>query len=451
MSTLARPALEREVYTVSRLNQSVRNLLEDTFPLLWVEGEISNLSRPVSGHLYFSLKDAKAQVRCALFRHRNALLRGELTNGQQVMVQARLSLYEPRGDYQLIVEHLEEAGDGALRCAYEELRLRLDREGLFAVEHKRSIPRFPRCIGVITSPSGAAIRDVLSVLRRRFPALPVLLYPVAVQGEGAGAQIAQAIALAAQRRECDVLLLVRGGGSLEDLWAFNEEAVARAIYACTIPLVCGVGHEIDVTIADFAADVRAPTPSAAAELVSPDRMAWLHRFSRLEERLATTLRRQLDGFRQRLLWLEQGLARQHPGRRLQPQLQRLDDLEQRLQRTLAAKLEQLKTRLQGLATQLRLAAPGPRIARLQERQQTLSQRLEAALRRRLERDAQRLAMAGHALHTVSPLQTLGRGYAIVRHHPTGEVIRRAKQVQHGDRVEALLGEGRLICRVEEAE
>lgn len=398
------PGLKRDIYTVSRLNQTVRTLLEQGLSLIWLEGEISNLSRPASGHLYFSLKDPQAQVRCALFRNRTLSRNAGLENGLKVLVRARVSLYESRGDYQLLIEHIEEAGDGALRRSYDELRLRLQQEGLFDPAGKRSLPRFPKRIGIITSPTGAALRDVLSILRRRFPALAVLIYPVPVQGEEAGERIAQSLALASQRRDCDILLLVRGGGSLEDLWAFNEERVARAIHACTIPIVCGVGHETDVTIADFAADIRAPTPSAAAELVSPDRTEWLQKFARLEDQLNTAIGRSLTARGQRLTWLEQRLARQHPGRRLQELAQRLDELEQRLQTT---------------------------------------------MNQRLKENTHRLASVSRALHTVSPLQTLGRGYGIIRSYPGKEVIRRAEQVQVGESVEALLGQGRLICQVKD--
>ena len=445
------PPLQRDIYTVSRLNQAVRQLLEGGFPLIWVAGEVSNLSRPSSGHCYFSLKDGQAQVRCALFRHRALLLHACLANGQQLLVRARISLYEPRGDFQLLVEYLEEAGAGLLRLAFEELRRRLAQEGLFDSARKRPLPCFPRRIGVITSPTGAAIRDVLSVLRRRFPALSVLLYPAPVQGADAGARIAQAIGLASQRQDCEVLLLVRGGGSLEDLWAFNEESVARAIVACRIPLVSGVGHEIDITIADLAADVRAPTPSAAAELVSPDRLEWLQRFARLQERLDAAQRRRLLTGRQRLELLAQRLFRQPPGRRLQARAQRLDELEQRLRRARQLQLERLQARLEGLKVQLRLQAPLPRLKRLEEQHQALGARLETTMHRCLEKQAQRLAQAGQALHTLSPLQTLGRGYAIVRRYPQGGIIRRASQVRLAETVEAVLGEGRLLCRVEKVE
>ena len=392
----------REIYTVSRLNQEARALLEGEFPLLWVEGEVSNLSRPSSGHLYFSLKDARAQIRCALFQNRAFLFRDCPRNGQQVLVRGRVSLYEPRGDFQIIVEYVEEAGAGALRRAYDELRLKLEREGLFAPERKQPLPRFPRRIGVITSPSGAAIRDVLTTLRRRCPCLPVLIYPVPVQGDGAAERIANAIRLASERRDCDVLLLVRGGGSLEDLWAFNQEVVARAMVACAIPLVTGIGHETDVTIADFAADLRAATPTAAAELASPDRLEWLRRVRLLAERLDSALQRRFAHPRQRLTELTRRLDRLQPRRRLQDHAQRLDELDQRLR---------------------------------------------AAVRQRLETAAQRLrGLRGH-LHALSPLATLERGYAIVRRPPGDEILRRADAARVGDAVEALLSQGRLHCQV----
>ncbi|NJN48297.1 MAG: exodeoxyribonuclease VII large subunit, partial [Candidatus Competibacteraceae bacterium] len=327
----------------------------------------------------------------------------------------------------------------------------LEQEGLFAAEHKRPIPAFPRRVGLITSPTGAAIRDVLSVLQRRFSALPVLIYPVAVQGEGAAAQIARTINLASERRDCDVLLLVRGGGSLEDLWSFNEEIVARAIHACEIPIVCGVGHETDVTIADFAADLRAPTPSAAAELISPDQVEWLRKFSTLEQRFAAATTRRLATDRQRLGWLEQALHRRHPGRQLQDRAQRLDELEQRLRYAWRIRLERGQNRLAGLHTRLFGRTPAPLIQRLQDRQQTLVARLTNTMQRHLERKAQRLDAAGRALQSLSPLQTLGRGYAIVRHVKTNEVIRKSAQTQPGEQVEALLAEGRLQCQVQDTD
>ena len=445
MDTFLPPA--RDIYTVSRLNQEARALLEGEFPRIWVEGEVSNLSRPSSGHLYFSLKDARAQIRCALFQNRALLFRDCPRNGQQVLVRGRISLYEPRGDFQIIAEYVEEAGAGVLRRAYDELRLRLEREGLFAPERKKSLPRFPQRIGVITSPTGAAIRDVLATLRRRCPSLPVLIHPVPVQGEGAAERIARTIRLASEHRDCDVLLLVRGGGSLEDLWAFNEEIVARAIFDCAIPLVSGIGHETDVTIADFAADLRAATPTAAAELASPDQVEWLRRIRGLDERLERALRRRLCDRHQRLDELTRRLARQQPRRHMQDRTQRLDELDQRLRQALRARLDRERLRLNGMAVRLRVQTPTDRLRAARQRLQSLESRLRATLGRRLETASQRLHGLSRHLHALSPLATLDRGYAIVRRYPGGEIARRAGDFRIGDSVEAILAAGRLRCEV----
>lgn len=436
-----------DIYTPTRLNQAVRRLLEGGFPLLWLEGEVSNLARPASGHCYFSLKDAQAQVRCTLFRNR-ALLFEPLRNGQQVRVRARVSLYEPRGDFQLQVEQVEDAGEGALRRAFDALRRQLQAEGLFAPARKRPLPVFPRRVGVITSATGAALRDVLSVLGRRFPGLPVLIYPTPVQGEGAGQRIAQTIALASSRRECAVLLLVRGGGSLEDLWAFNEEVVARAIVTCDIPLVCGVGHETDVTIADFAADVRAPTPSAAAELVSVDAGEWQRRFGLLAGRLTRAVQYGLNSRRQTVDWLDQHLRRLHPEQRLAAYQQTLDELHARLHTALHRRLEWRHHRLASLATRLRAQTPRVRVHLLKTRRRALTYRLHTAIGQRLHESGQRVQGLARALHAVSPLQTLGRGYALVR-QADGTVVREACQLAPGDAVSVRLAVGELRCRVEE--
>ncbi|WJW76273.1 exodeoxyribonuclease VII large subunit [Thiohalobacter sp. IOR34] len=447
MFPAAQPDTARDVFSVSRLNAEVRDLLGATFPHIWVEGELSNLARPASGHLYFTLKDARAQVRCALFRNRNRGLGFVPEDGMQVLVRAEVSLYEARGDYQLIVDRMEAAGDGALRRAFEALKQRLAAEGLFDEASKRPLPPLPRRIGVVTSPSGAAIRDILSVLRRRFPAVPVLIYPVPVQGEGAAGRIAAAIRLADQRRDCDVLILARGGGSLEDLWAFNEEVVARAIHAARIPVVSGVGHEVDVTIADFAADRRAPTPSAAAELVVPDRDEWLARLESLESRLTRLTRQRLADAGQRLEWLAQRLQQRHPGARLRQQAQRLDELELRLQRTLRQRLHRAGQRLATLEARLHRHDPAPRLQAAQQRCHSLEGRLQRALRQTLERAGQRLATAARQLETVSPLATLERGYAIVT-GPEGRILHDAREVAAGDAVEARLARGRLRCTVD---
>jgi len=438
---------DRDIYTPSRLNLEARTLLEGHFPLLWIEGELSNLARPASGHLYFSLKDARAQVRCAMFRNRNRALRFRPTNGQQVLLRARAGLYEGRGEFQLIVESMEEAGHGALQRAYEELRGKLADEGLFDEALKRPLPTLPRQIGIITSPSGAALHDVLHVLARRFPAIPVVLYPATVQGDEAPNALRAALATAIRRAECDVLLLARGGGSLEDLWAFNDEALARAIRACPIPVVSGVGHETDFTIADFVADLRAPTPSAAAEAISPDGAAWTHRFDELATRLGSLLHGELSRQHERLNWLQRRLQVQHPAQRLREQMQRLDDLEQRLQRGWVGTALRAGHRLEVARTTLARHAPTTRLAALRDTLDTLDHRLRRATNQGLERWQQALAATSRALDMVSPLATLGRGYAIVTDE-SGQILRRADDTSAGARIDTRLANGQLTCRVE---
>ncbi|ABI56047.1 exodeoxyribonuclease VII large subunit [Alkalilimnicola ehrlichii MLHE-1] len=438
----------RTVYTVSQLNQEVRSLLETTLPPLWVEGEISNLARPRSGHLYFTLKDSAAQVRCAMFRNRNLLLRFQPGDGQRVLVRARAGLYPARGEFQLVVDHMEEAGEGALRRAFEALKARLEQEGLFDPAHKRPLPAFPRRLGVITSPTGAAIRDVLTVLRRRFPALPVLIYPVPVQGEGAGGQIAAAIEEADRRRDVDVVLVTRGGGSLEDLWAFNEEVVARAIHACGLPVVSAVGHEVDVTISDLVADQRAPTPSAAAELISPDGPALLHQVRGLRDRLLQLTTQHHRRASDRLNGLARRLQARHPGQLLRDRSQRLDELDQRLRHAMAQRLARHTQALDHLRARLRQGDPRLTIRRREEQRLALERRLHAAVRQQLQAREQRLSGLGRALHAVSPLATLSRGYAIARQGADGPVLRDSTQVAPGDAVRVRLHRGQLDCRVE---
>ncbi|MCA1805495.1 MAG: exodeoxyribonuclease VII large subunit, partial [Xanthomonadaceae bacterium] len=384
----------------------------------------------------------------AMFRNRNQLLRFKPADGTQVLVRARISLYEARGDYQLIVEHMEEAGDGALQRAFEALKQRLAAEGLFDPARKRPLPVLPRRIGVITSPTGAAIRDILSVLARRFPAIPVLIYPVPVQGEGAGARIAAALRRAGTRGECDVLILARGGGSLEDLWAFNEEAVARALYDSPIPVVSGVGHEVDITIADFAADHRAATPSAAAEAVSPDGQAWLQQLLRLDGRLLTLLHQRQRQAHQALDSLGRRLQAQHPGQRLRQRAQRLDELDQRLRRGLERRLARVRTDLAQWQARLRGVAPAPRLARLAGQHVELKRRLHAALEHRLEQRRQALKGLARALDTVSPLATLARGYSITSRVRDGVLLRAAGEVEVGEEIETRLADGGLISTVQ---
>ncbi|MDH5784833.1 MAG: exodeoxyribonuclease VII large subunit [Chromatiales bacterium] len=438
---------QRDIYSVSRLNRESRALLEGNFPLLWIEGEISNLSRPRSGHLYFSLKDEFAQVRCAMFRMRVTHLTFVPKDGGQILARVRVSLYENRGDFQLIVDHLEEAGDGLLRRAFDALKQRLLAEGLFEEEHKRPLPTLPRTIGVVTSPSGAAIRDILTVLRRRFPAIHVIIYPVAVQGETAADEIAQAIRLAGRRGECDVLIVGRGGGSLEDLWSFNEEGVARAIYDSPIPVVSAVGHEVDVSISDFVADLRAPTPSAAAELLSPDAEQWQIRLRALEQRLSRAITRPQQQWQRQLLALRARLR--HPGQRLQQLSQRLDELEWRLANARRQRVQQKGARLAQLVAHLQRHAPQVQLQRLGTRAATLQGRLHQAMHERLAVSGNRLGLAVRTLEAVSPLATLQRGYAIVTRHDDGMLVEKSNEVNTGDQIRARLAEGELICRVEE--
>ena len=437
----------RTIYTVTELNGSVRLLLSSHFGTIWVEGEISNLALPSSGHLYFTLKDQDAQVRCALFKGSARSLLFKPANGMRVLARAQVGLYEPRGEYQLIVDYLEEAGDGALRRAFEVLKAKLSGEGMFDTKRKKPIPVPPRCVGVITSPTGAAVRDILSVLKRRFPALPVIVFPVKVQGNEAKHEIARAIALADRLQRCDALILARGGGSLEDLWAFNEEIVARAMAACSIPIVSGVGHETDLTIADMVADLRAPTPTAAAEAISPDSGEWLGRFIRLESRFQQHISLKLRHEAQSLTHLLKRLQQSHPEKQMQRNAQRLDELELRLNRAALSGIAKRGTKLQTITAKLNSHHPVQRLQLLETRRNALHLRLAAVITRLLERRRQFVKAHGEKLHAVSPLATLERGYAIASQ---GEkILRSIEDVNLDDMMEIRLMDGRLFGRVSE--
>mgnify|MGYP005811770673 CR=1 FL=1 len=430
----------RRILTVSQLNRMARQLLEGDLATLSVEGEVSNLARPASGHLYFSLKDDKAQIRCALFRGRGRQADVPIANGHQVLARGRVSIYEPRGDYQLIVEYIEPAGEGLLRRRLEELKQKLAAEGLFELSRKRALPELPRRIGVITSPTGAAVRDILHILKRRFPAIPVVLYPVQVQGEQAKFDIVSALERAAARAECDVLIVARGGGSLEDLWAFNEEIVARAIAACPLPVVSGVGHEVDFTIADLVADVRAPTPSGAAEIVVPDSRDWLRRVEVLERRMALTARRRLEVDLARFRAVNARLTRCHPGFMLRQNAQRLDELRGRLGTALHRRLAGDRLRVEHALARLRGLSPSVQLRVGRDRVETARLRLAAAIRSRLAAPTTTLAVLAGRLHTVSPLSTLERGYAIVQ-DAAGNVVRSTRQLRTGDEITARVADG----------
>lgn len=440
-----RLGLDREALSVSQLNNRARLLLEDVFAQVWVEGEISNLAKPASGHLYFTLKDSQAQVRCALFRQNAARVRQALRDGLAVRVRGKVSLFEGRGDYQLILDTVEPAGDGALRLAFEALKEKLSAEGLFASECKRALPAHPQRIGIVSSPTGAVIRDIISVFRRRAPQVALTLIPTAVQGREATAQIVRALQLA-DRAGFDAIILARGGGSLEDLWCFNEEAVARAVAACITPIVSAVGHETDVSISDFVADVRAPTPSAAAELLAPDSSDLQRRLDSLNRRLALSLRTRLSREQLRL----DGLARRlrHPGERLRQQAQRLDDLDMRLRRAFAQQSTSRQERLARLDGRLHAQHPGRALALLRQRLDNLGERLPRAIELQLRQQRRQLENLSQTLHIVSPLATLGRGYSILLDE-RGQAVRSAAQTRPGQRLKARLGEGELDVRVED--
>lgn len=431
---------DRNLLSVSELNHRVASMLEQTFGWVSVEGEISNLARPASGHLYFSLKDDGAQIRCAMFRSRNRELAFEPEHGLQVVVRGKVSLYQPRGDYQLIVDRMEPAGAGLLQKQFEALKSRLAAEGLFDEAYKQAIPELPCGIAVITSPTGAAIRDVLSVIARRFPAIPVRLYPVPVQGEAAAAAIVQALTRADADSDCNVILLVRGGGSLEDLWSFNEESVARAIFSCTTPVVSGIGHETDFSIADFVADLRAATPSAAAEAVTPDIQSWLQTLDWYHHRLQQLMQGHLDHARRQLVWLSGRLQQQHPLTRLIREQQQLQQLNTRLQAASHHILLQKQATWQQLQARLLQCSPLQRITRSRHRLQLLWRRLSDSTRHGLEQRRTRLARQAATLQALSPLHTLARGYSITT-DDSGHAITNAAGLSPGQTVRTRLHRG----------
>lgn len=437
----------RRVLTPSALNRLVRELLEDALPLVWIEGEISNFTRAASGHWYFSLKDAAAEVRCAMFARANLGVRFRPDNGTRVLARARVGLYEPRGSFQLIVEHMEEAGEGALRRAFEQLKAKLDAEGLFDAARKRPLPPFPRRIGVITSAAGAAIRDVLSVAQRRFPLTEIDVLPVLVQGADAPAQIATMLRKAARAERYDVLLVTRGGGSLEDLSAFNDEGVARAIAASPVPVVSAVGHEVDYSISDFVADLRAPTPSAAAELILPDGEALAARLDTLANRLQRDWHRHDQATAQRLDQLQARLQAQHPAQRLAARRERVATLRARLAQAEARSRERAAARLVLVRGRLLARHPGTQLAAFGERSEVLRARLSSAWHAAAATRQQRLAGLARALHAVSPLDVLRRGYAILL-DDTGAAVRSVQGVEPGTPLTARLADGELPLRVE---
>lgn len=468
-STLATRAV-KDVYAVSRLVREARGALEGSFPLVWVEGEISNLAMPASGHIYFTLKDEAAQVRCAMFRNRNRQLRFTPENGMQVLLRVRVTLYEGRGEFQLVVEHMEEAGSGALQRAYEALKHRLGSEGLFEQESKKTLPTMPKSIGIVSSPDGAAVHDILNVLNRRFPAANIVLYPVPVQGEGSATQITQAITTANERQECDVLIVGRGGGSLEDLWSFNDEQVARTIFASQIPVISAVGHEVDFTIADFVADVRAPTPSAAAELAVPDSAELLAKVQSVSRRLTSLISQQIQSEWRHVQHLFRRLPQ--PKAQINQQFQIVTKLEQQLSRSWLRTLENKQQKLDLLTA--RLTHPQAKIDTQKQKVVGLQARLQQAIKQQLHTVKQQqqnivklhkqlhngmqqtisqkktnLSQQMRTLAAVSPLNTLERGYSISTVAATGQVLQTIDDVELGQAINVRLQQGQLQCEVKE--
>ena len=440
---------ERDIYTVQQLNREVKQLLQQNFPLMWVEGELSNVARPASGHIYFSLKDAHAQVRCAMFRNANRALPFRPDDGMQVLVRARVGVYEPRGEYQLTVEHMEEAGVGALQRKFEALKQKLNQEGLFDHEQKQTLPTYPQTVSIVTSATGAAIRDILSVLKRRYPLLAIRIYAVAVQGDGAATEIVNALKEVNKQQQSDVIILARGGGSIEDLWSFNEESVARAIYASDIPVVSGVGHETDFTIADFVADLRAPTPSAAAELITPNQEELIENFAQFQNTFVYFMQDVLSNFNQAVDWLTQRLEYLHPKQTILRQQEHLQELQRRANSAIELALTNQINALEKLQIRLKSQSPEIRLSQAQTKLQQLQKQIYTNLRLRLQQKLQSLLALTRTLDAISPLSTLARGYAIATHQSTGEILLDEAQVDSKDCISIKLSKGSVLATVKE--
>ncbi len=440
------PQQPTQVLSVSELNRDAKYLLETSFPMIWVEGEISNLATPGSGHIYFSLKDERAQVRCAMFRNRNMRIRFRPQNGQKVMIQARVSLFEGRGEFQLIVEQMQEAGIGDLHKQFELLKQKLEHEGLFAAEQKQEFPALPQTIGIITSPTGAAIRDILSVLKRRYPLAKILIYPTLVQGETAAADICKAISKAVYDNRCDLLIISRGGGSIEDLWPFNEESVARYIFRCPIPVVSGVGHETDFTICDFVADMRAPTPSAAAELITPDINELAYKVDRLEIKARQIMDGRIYIYQNSLDLLKQKLEQQKPSNKIIHDKQLLAHLKHRLDGLILNKINEYKQTVAISSQKLKNNSPAVKVESQKNLVASLSSKLHVLMDNDIKLRQQKVQALARNLNAVSPLNTIARGYSVLE-SADKHVISSIKQVRPGDHINAKISDGSLECQV----
>lgn len=436
--------LERQALSVSELNLDVKLLLEESYSGIWICGELSNFSAPQSGHWYFSLKDNKAQIRGAMFRFNNRLCKFSPKSGDQVLVKGRVSLYEPRGDYQIIVDEMQPAGAGALQQAFEQLKRKLNDQGLFDEEHKKTLPPYPNHIGVITSPTGAAIRDILQVLKRRFPIAPVIIYPCSVQGDAAKKEICAALKQANRHKQCDLIIFARGGGSIEDLWSFNEESVAKAIFQSKIPIITGIGHQIDFTIADFIADVRAPTPSAAAELATPDQNELYENFRSFEHWFSNKMSLRITNEQRTLAYLTKQLI--HPRQRIEALYQRLDELTSRLKRSKDITFKQKREAIKALSVRFAQCTPKRSIHEKKIQTNHFTEKLTRNMRLKLANAQKEWELYSSRLHCVSPLATLERGYSITR-TSNGELLTTAKQVTKDNILTTQIKDGTIKSRV----
>ncbi len=437
----------RTILSVAELNAEVNQLLMRGFPLLWVEAEISNLARPASGHLYFTLKDKKSQIRSAMFRNRNMKLNIKPENGMKVLVRGRVGLYEPRGEYQFIAEHMEDAGIGQLQREFEALKKKLSEAGLFDDNKKKALPEYPKRIAIITSPTGAAIRDILNVLKRRSPQTPVLIYPVNVQGDNAKGQVEAAIRRADEEDSCDVIIVARGGGSIEDLWCFNEENVAKAIYHAKTPIVCGVGHEIDFTIADFVADLRAPTPSAAAELITADVQQLLTDVTQNKVWLQQQIINNIQEKQQKLDWLTARLDLQKPSTKVQQQSQRLDEVTTRLHLQQQTLFKNKTLQLETFQARLQANQPLKKLTEYKQSLDFLTTRLSRSINNRLNKDQARFSLQMAKLNSISPLKTLERGYSITKDSQTNQLISSVSEIKNAQNLTIRFKDGEINTRV----
>ena len=438
---------EQSIISVSELNKKAKSLLDKGIPKLWIEGEISNLAKPASGHMYFSLKDEMSQIRCAWFKQRQLQNTLNIVNGSKMLALGKIGLYEPRGEYQFIVEKMEIAGEGDLKRKYEDLKRKLSAEGIFSEENKSELPNLPKRIGVITSPSGAAVQDILTVLNRRFPIIPIIIFPVAVQGEQAAPQIQNALEKANFRADCDLLILARGGGSLEDLWAFNEEIVARAIFDSEIPIISAIGHETDVTISDFTADLRAPTPSGAAELAVPDQHDWIKSIDNISEKINTIITQQINSKSQLSDWINKRLSQSSPMMTVKRQIEKSNNLQKMLSSSILQNLSRQEKNIHQLKSNLNEVSPRLKIHTQLSRIKELNQKITSCSDHLLEGLNNRIKLASKTLNSVSPLRTLDRGYAIARDAKTKNVIMSADTIEIENDIEVKLAKGEIKVTV----